>query len=30
VRPLIEAAAKEYASSNTGWPKRSEACDKPS
>ena len=27
VRPLIEAAAKEYAEKNTGWPKRSEGCD---
>ncbi len=27
VRPLIEAAAKEYAEKNTGWPKRSEPCD---
>lgn len=27
VRPLIEAAAKEYAEKNTGWPKRAEACD---
>ena len=26
VRPLIEAAAKEYAEKNTGWPKRAEAC----
>lgn len=30
VRPLIEAAAKSYAESNTGWPKRTEACDKSS
>ncbi|MDH7796908.1 ABC transporter substrate-binding protein [Beijerinckia sp. 28-YEA-48] len=30
VRPLIESAAKEYASSNTGWPKRAETCDSPS
>jgi branched-chain amino acid transport system substrate-binding protein len=30
VRPLIEAAAKAYAESNTGWPKRTEACDKSS
>jgi branched-chain amino acid transport system substrate-binding protein len=30
VRPLIEAAAKDYAASNTGWPKRTEACDKSS
>lgn len=28
VRPLIEAAAKEYAEKNTGWPKRMEACAK--
>ncbi len=26
VRPLIEAAAKDYAEKNTGWPKRSETC----
>jgi branched-chain amino acid transport system substrate-binding protein len=30
VRPLIEAAAKDYAEKNTGWPKRTEACDKAS
>lgn len=30
VRPLIEAAAKEYAEKNTGWPKRTEPCDKSS
>jgi branched-chain amino acid transport system substrate-binding protein len=30
VRPLIEAAAKEYAAANAGWPKRTEACDKSS
>ena len=30
VIPLIDAAAKEYATSNTGWPKRTEACDKSS
>jgi branched-chain amino acid transport system substrate-binding protein len=30
VRPLIEAAAKDYAEKNTGWPKRTEACDKSS
>jgi len=30
VRPLIEAAAKDYAGANAGWPKRSEACDKSS
>jgi branched-chain amino acid transport system substrate-binding protein len=27
VRPLIEAAAKDYAEKNVGWPKRTEACD---
>jgi branched-chain amino acid transport system substrate-binding protein len=27
VRPLLEAAAKDYAEKNAGWPKRSEACD---
>ena len=26
VRPLIEAAAKDYVEKNTGWPKRSEPC----
>lgn len=26
VRPLIEAAAKDYAEKNTGWPKRTEKC----
>ena len=26
----IDAAAKEYANSNAGWPKRTEACDKSS
>ena len=30
VIPLIDAAAKEYATSNAGWPKRTEACDKSS
>jgi branched-chain amino acid transport system substrate-binding protein len=30
VRPLIEAAAKDYVEKNTGWPKRTEACDKSS
>lgn len=30
VRPLLEAAAKEYATSNAGWPKRTEPCDKSS
>jgi branched-chain amino acid transport system substrate-binding protein len=28
VEPLIEAAAKAYASANAGWPKRTEPCDK--
>jgi branched-chain amino acid transport system substrate-binding protein len=28
VLPLIDEAAKEYETKNTGWPKRSEACDK--
>jgi branched-chain amino acid transport system substrate-binding protein len=27
VRPLLEAAAKDYADKNAGWPKRSEPCD---
>jgi branched-chain amino acid transport system substrate-binding protein len=27
VRPLIEAEAKDYASKNAGWPKRTEKCD---
>ena len=26
VRPLIDAAAKDYAAANTGWPARTEAC----
>jgi branched-chain amino acid transport system substrate-binding protein len=30
VLPLIDAAAKEYATANPGWPKRTEACDKSS
>jgi branched-chain amino acid transport system substrate-binding protein len=30
VQPLIDQAAKEYVKANTGWPKRSEACDKSS
>jgi branched-chain amino acid transport system substrate-binding protein len=30
VRPLLEQAAADYAKSNTGWPQRSEACDKAS
>ncbi len=28
VRPLIEAEAKDFVSKNTGWPKRTEACEK--
>jgi len=28
VRPLIEEAAKDFVSKNTGWPKRVEACEK--
>ena len=28
VRPLLEAAAKDYAEKNAGWPKRTEACEK--
>ena len=28
VEPLIDAAAKAYASANAGWPKRTEPCDK--
>jgi branched-chain amino acid transport system substrate-binding protein len=27
VEPLLAAAAKEYVDKNTGWPKRTEACD---
>lgn len=27
VQPLIEQAAKDYATQNSGWPKRAEACD---
>ncbi|MGP9821150.1 ABC transporter substrate-binding protein [Salinarimonas sp. NSM] len=27
VRPLILAAAQEYASANAGWPQRTESCD---
>ena len=27
VRPLIESSAKEYATANSGWPKRTEKCD---
>ena len=30
VQPLLDSAAKDYAGKNTGWPKRSEACDKAS
>ena len=30
VQPLLEAAAKDYAEKNTGWPKRAEACDRAS
>jgi branched-chain amino acid transport system substrate-binding protein len=30
VRPLLEAAAKDYVEKNTGWPKRTEPCDKSS
>jgi len=30
VRPLLEAAAKDYVSKNQPWPKRSEPCDKAS
>jgi branched-chain amino acid transport system substrate-binding protein len=30
VRPLLEEAAKGYATSNAGWPARSEACDRAS
>jgi branched-chain amino acid transport system substrate-binding protein len=30
VLPLISQTAKEYAEKNTGWPKRTEACDKSS
>jgi branched-chain amino acid transport system substrate-binding protein len=29
-QPLVEAAAKDYVEKNTGWPKRTEACDKSS
>ncbi|MBN8534034.1 MAG: ABC transporter substrate-binding protein [Rhizobiales bacterium] len=28
VRPLIEAEAKDFVTKNTGWPKRTEACEK--
>ena len=30
VRPMLEAAAKEYVSKDPAWPKRSEPCDKSS
>lgn len=30
VEPLLESAAKDYAEKNTGWPKRTEVCDKAS
>jgi branched-chain amino acid transport system substrate-binding protein len=30
VNPLIEEASKAYVGANSGWPKRSEACDKSS
>ena len=30
VRPMLEAAAKDYVSKNQPWPKRSEPCDKSS
>jgi branched-chain amino acid transport system substrate-binding protein len=30
VSPLVTEAAKEYVDKNTGWPKRTEACDKAS
>jgi branched-chain amino acid transport system substrate-binding protein len=30
VEPLIEQAAQDYVKANTGWPKRTEACDKSS
>jgi len=30
VRPLIEQAAKDYSTANSGWPKRTEPCDKSS
>jgi branched-chain amino acid transport system substrate-binding protein len=30
VNPLIEQASKDYVSANSGWPKRSEPCDKSS
>ena len=30
VRPLLQQAADEYVEKNTGWPKRTEGCDKSS
>lgn len=30
VKPLLDAAAKDYAEKSTGWPKRTEPCDKQS
>jgi branched-chain amino acid transport system substrate-binding protein len=30
VAPLLQAAAKDYTEKNTGWPKRTEPCDKSS
>jgi branched-chain amino acid transport system substrate-binding protein len=30
VQPLLEAAANDYVTKNTGWPKRTEPCDKQS
>ncbi|HYF53444.1 MAG TPA: ABC transporter permease, partial [Salinarimonas sp.] len=30
VQPLIDSAAKEYSTANTGWPSRSETCDRAS
>jgi branched-chain amino acid transport system substrate-binding protein len=30
VRPLLEAAAKDYVTKNQPWPQRTEPCDKPS
>jgi branched-chain amino acid transport system substrate-binding protein len=27
---MLDAAASEYVEKNTGWPKRTEACDKSS
>ena len=30
VKPLLEAAATDYVTKNTGWPKRTEKCDKSS